>query len=166
MSANRTTSAYAENTISRAGTLRMGVNYLRVRGEYTSAITSVALSMELPPRTRRIPAIQHDSPTNAGTTSAYAENTIVQTIEQPFDRNYLRVRGEYASLPWGDGHQKELPPRARRILTFQLFRHPFAGTTSACAENTESLSCPRWWWGNYLRVRGEYKSISATIVPK
>ncbi len=50
----------------------------------------------------------------------------------------------------------ELPPRARRILQQGIDPSVFAGTTSACAENTSM------WWrhaavgGNYLRVRGEY----------
>ena len=50
-----TTSAYAENTISRAGILRTGGNYLRVRGEYSMGPLIVISKLELPPRTRRIP---------------------------------------------------------------------------------------------------------------
>ena len=59
-----------------------------------------------------------------------------------------------------DSEGKELPPRARRILTFQLFRHPFAGTTSACAENTVNDGEVHQGAGNYLRVRGEYQIFS------
>ena len=38
------------------------------------------------------------------------------------------------------------------------------GTTSACAENTCRLGQIRSWWGNYLRVRGEYRSQQ--VVPR
>ena len=52
-----TTSAYAENT----GIIRVIVsprrNYLRVRGEYISQYSASVRSGELPPRTRRIPAM-------------------------------------------------------------------------------------------------------------
>ena len=33
------------------------------------------------------------------------------------------------------------------------------GTTSACAENTESSGKAWWAMGNYLRVRGEYITV-------
>ena len=51
---------------------------------------------ELPPRARRIQA----KSCNGGS----------------FDRNYLRVRGEYGYRPIAGTHPRELPPRARRIL--------------------------------------------------
>ena len=56
----------------------------------------------------------------------------------------------------------------------RIFERPFyrklhqpgeIGTTSACAENTPA---PTWWSGhyrNYLRVRGEYITITATEAP-
>ena len=55
----------------------------------------------------------------------------------------------------------ELPPRARRILACDQLAPLLAGTTSACAENTTVV--PPWGGdhGNYLRVRGEYKSSSS-----
>ena len=71
----------------------------------------------------------------------------------------------------------ELPPRARRILNKIFLRGRPLGTTSACAENTQTETGKRLWgeelpprarriptmilssaltnW-NYLRVRGEY----------
>ena len=49
-----TTSACAENTLSSCSLQNHYRNYLRVRGEYTSATISEALSTELPPRARRI----------------------------------------------------------------------------------------------------------------
>ena len=90
-----TTSAYAENTISRAGILRTGGNYLRVRGEYWTALRAETLDGELPPRTRRIHAGGVFIVRNGGTTSAYAENTSALTGLGWGDWNYLRVRGEY-----------------------------------------------------------------------
>ena len=50
----------------------------------------------------------------------------------------------------------ELPPRARRILLICPVRACAGGTTSACAENTESSGAVPGLPRNYLRVRGEY----------
>ena len=66
------------------------------------------------------------------------------------------MRGEYRFLErcwWAWG---ELPPRARRIPTTQLFVVVVVGTTSACAENTYGVSSSVSVVWNYLRVRGEY----------
>ena len=50
----------------------------------------------------------------------------------------------------------ELPPRARRILSISPVFYGKFGTTSACAENTQSCAHRSPRHGNYLRVRGEY----------
>ena len=55
-----------------------------------------------------------------------------------------------------DQYLTELPPRARRILGKDFLGDFFIGTTSACAENTESFGVVGDVMGNYLRVRGEY----------
>ena len=70
-------------------------NYLRVRGEYVSGRNILCLSLELPPRTRRIPPSKMRHSNLLGTTSAYAENTMRVPTAQSLRRNYLRVRGEY-----------------------------------------------------------------------
>ena len=72
---NGTTSAYAENTELIADTSLEDGNYLRVRGEYCRTYGERGRSSELPPRTRRIPAGAEILGCDAGTTSAYAENT-------------------------------------------------------------------------------------------
>ena len=51
-------------------------NYLRVRGEYNLVARKRITQMELPPRARRIHAIEADSTYYSGTTSACAENTL------------------------------------------------------------------------------------------
>ena len=72
----------------------------------------------------------------AGTTSAYAENTVLCPVVVLGPGNYLRVRGEYR-LPHHDcGRPGELPPRARRIPSCGMATRRPQGTTSACAENT------------------------------
>ena len=71
-----------------------------------------------------------------GTTSACAENTYYRRVDGEFTRNYLRVRGEYATLPQTSVTGLELPPRARRIRNGGHFPQHIQGTTSACAENT------------------------------
>ena len=111
---------------------------------------------ELPPRARRIPDDFRDTPGPDGTTSACAENTHPTPPENPRERNYLRVRGEYRwwflpQLLFG-----ELPPRARRIPCCPRSPTGKSGTTSACAENTRQCCGFRLITGNYLRVRGEY----------
>ena len=55
----------------------------------------------------------------------------------------------------------ELPPRARRIPSTLVEAGPIVGTTSACAENTDSGKRASAYQGNYLRVRGEYRGISS-----
>ena len=70
-----TTSACAENTLSVAPGLRVGGNYLRVRGEYNQGKRPNHGSEELPPRARRIPARTIVPAVGGGTTSACAENT-------------------------------------------------------------------------------------------
>ena len=55
----------------------------------------------------------------------------------------------------------ELPPRARRILSWLKLAFHILGTTSACAENTILHAPFDWAIGNYLRVRGEYKRLEA-----
>ena len=97
---------------------------------------------------------------NAGTTSAYAENT--ESISGSRDRsgNYLRVRGEYEIKPNGGTKDKELPPRTRRIPAANWLWTTILGTTSAYAENTPNHYASYPADRNYLRVRGEYRSIN------
>ena len=90
-----TTSACAENTVPPpCGTASIG-NYLRVRGEYLTIVSTSPPIRELPPRARRIPIIYCLCESEAGTTSACAENTPSAHKEHPYPGNYLRVRGEY-----------------------------------------------------------------------
>ena len=133
-----TTSACAENTLLLRQPTRRQWNYLRVRGEYSIASTWRGSSAELPPRARRIHRRPPTACCETGTTSACAENTWRRRLALGFNRNYLRVRGEYCS--------------------FGFPLRNLSGTTSACAENTPSppTATPTMW--NYLRVRGEYRS--------
>ena len=92
----------------------------------------------------------------SGTTSACAENTPI---------NYLRVRGEYPFREFLRSSTLELPPRARRIRDTNVGRGDYCGTTSACAENTSSLSSALVGGRNYLRARGEYETAIIRIEP-
>ena len=74
------------------------------------------------------------------------------------------MRGEYLSRLRGRTPHWELPPRARRILTFTRDIEGLEGTTSACAENTCSRGCIPRRLRNYLRVRGEYGQSSCAII--
>ena len=151
-----TTSAYAENTFGGLVLSPPNGNYLRVRGEYLSAASLALPLAELPPRTRRIPRINQLLGELIGTTSAYAENTALKPPKRLLPRNYLRVRGEYASPHCRSHPPKELPPRTRRIRRGFLMVSVRVGTTSAYAENTFELGLVISAHGNYLRVRGEY----------
>ena len=73
-----------------------------------------------------------------GTTSACAENTQRANAASNVAGNYLRVRGEYPQTRLITSSTSELPPRARRIPEACGFAGTVDGTTSACAENTES----------------------------
>ena len=128
-----------------------------MRGEYSYLLILTYWPAELPPRARRIPLHALVSEQTNGTTSACAENTPSAACGSPSAWNYLRVRGEYncgSSAAWV---VKELPPRARRILTLTLKNPLPGGTTSACAENTPLTPAEVATGGNYLRVRGEYR---------
>ena len=70
-------------------------NYLRVRGEYLSRGVEQLANEELPPRARRIQLATLQPLQHCGTTSACAENTLREHAHGGFNRNYLRVRGEY-----------------------------------------------------------------------
>ena len=71
-----TTSACAENTTLLPLIIIVGVNYLRVRGEYKSPQMLPPVNWELPPRARRIRSARIRAPRTSGTTSACAENTL------------------------------------------------------------------------------------------
>ena len=157
-----TTSAYAENTWWEVSMPSMVWNYLRVRGEYSFRGKNVVSGLELPPRARRIRRGPREENRNAGTTSAYAENTAVSSVAAMTARNYLRVRGEYSPNPDPVWLSAELPPRTRRILAHELGVTILMGTTSAYAENTADDVYVALHQRNYLRVRGEYDSFSSS----
>ena len=152
-----TTSACAENTRHDTRRPDPAGNYLRVRGEYRFGFWGWGLSLELPPRARRIRCRGWGLVYRLGTTSACAENTFERGFECCEGGNYLRVRGEYSWASAGFTPNPELPPRARRIRAGAGVGDFLIGTTSACAENTGSRGRPPEPPGNYLRVRGEYR---------
>ena len=117
--------------------------------------------MELPPRARRIPTAEVAGAIASRTTSACAENTFIELAIAGYIRNYLRVRGEYFTAFTQSGSCRELPPRARRIPTRENLIQQNRGTTSACAENTTPDPLNAKTHGNYLRVRGEYRTCGA-----
>ena len=151
-----TTSAHAENTPPALRKCFRSWNYLRARGEYHVNPARVPLSLELPPRTRRILFFLVCVERVIGTTSAHAENTKYQWWRLCPGRNYLRARGEYAWDAIAAGINWELPPRTRRILLPKKPPHPRTGTTSAHAENTIETDSKTALARNYLRARGEY----------
>ena len=113
-----TTSACAENTFRQHTVIVLAWNYLRVRGEYLTGVNINMLSVELPPRARRIRLSPLPPDPRVGTTSACAENTKWFWDHRHCARNYLRVRGEYLGLGRLGYQSRELPPRARRILAW------------------------------------------------
>ena len=136
MRGNGTTSACAENTMGQRMVSYRNGNYLRMRGEYRFSNPPSTLIAELPPHARRIPPGPDVKQITTGTTSACAENTYGPAIAHFAQRNYLRMRGEYAVLSIGAPYAEELPPHARRIRLCAPWFQQRRGTTSACAENT------------------------------
>ena len=120
--------------------------------------------MELPPRARRIRKSHSLRSGLKGTTSACAENTREARSLATGNGNYLRVRGEYPLLCVTLRGRMELPPRARRIPAGKKTLRRWAGTTSACAENTAYAGSILPTTGNYLRVRGEYLPAVQVLV--
>ena len=57
-------------------------------------------------------------------------------LTKSWERNYLRMRGEYELEKLVVAASEELPPHARRIPEALTAAHMTPGTTSACAENT------------------------------
>ena len=94
-----TTSACAENTRGYENRGKVNGNYLRVRGEYCILCGWLHSIRELPPRARRIHRQAALPNLRIGTTSACAENTIRSVMLSCWNRNYLRVRGEYRPKP-------------------------------------------------------------------
>ena len=131
-----TTSAHAENTIKRCRIGGCWRNYLRARGEYLQIQHRIIERLELPPRTRRIPALRRAPMRSTGTTSAHAENTDSCLLCGGVGGNYLRARGEYLHDSGSAIFSQELPPRTRRIPARFGVGDFFPGTTSAHAENT------------------------------
>ena len=160
-----TTSACAENTLKILTDLGVNRNYLRVRGEYGTGAAMSSIRWELPPRARRILFSAASSFFVLGTTSACAENTVHGDSDAAYFRNYLRVRGEYATILAAVEPHLELPPRARRILSGNHQPVFSGGTTSACAENTPMCHPKGLPAGNYLRVRGEYRQCLVASNP-
>ena len=134
-----------------------------MRGEYLRLMQYRKALLELPPHARRIPEDFTTETAETGTTSACAENTCGNSNPISHQRNYLRMRGEYAGVISELAPNRELPPHARRIPSNLIPKRHNTGTTSACAENTR-LRCRKstLTW-NYLRMRGEYLVIEAPI---
>ena len=160
-----TTSAHAENTLPIELMPHFPRNYLRARGEYCRQRPRSWPAPELPPRTRRILTSTLPKAKKIGTTSAHAENTIINELHATKNRNYLRARGEYSAGLKGFSSCMELPPRTRRIPEGQVTYQGLVGTTSAHAENTFTLVSIKVCSGNYLRARGEYPNPAAQTVP-
>ena len=137
-----------------------GRNYLRVRGEYCGGFATMCWGVELPPRARRIRDGVVVTPVEIGTTSACAENTGHTQKGSAMYRNYLRVRGEYRKVIYHFWRGMELPPRARRIPWVTAYPTWGLGTTPACAENTHPMPPENLRGRNYLRVRGEYVTVT------
>ena len=164
MNSQGTTSAYAENTKLHRHWGFLKQNYLRVRGEYPRTGKVRITLWELPPRTRRIQALDGIERSLRGTTSAYAENTKNVWHGENCSQNYLRVRGEYPHPSTHATAHAELPPRTRRIPDQAFDGGGRLGTTSAYAENTACSRSLAANIRNYLRVRGEYDPPMASIV--
>ena len=161
-----TTSAHAENTGNLADREHARGNYLRARGEYRRAVAGLAKMLELPPRTRRILGGWCGERAFGGTTSAHAENTSPSMKMSTSTWNYLRARGEYITCSCFVLSTTELPPRTRRILQVEKILLLPLGTTSAHAENTDTLLGHKEYSGNYLRARGEYIGVDPQGRPK
>ena len=72
-----TTSAYAEKRSGWGHLPPLFGNYLRIRGEESAGSALGCVQSELPPHTRRRAPVCHPTRTGRGTTSAYAEKSLI-----------------------------------------------------------------------------------------
>ena len=94
----RITSACAEKSVLLAvPTLSIG-NYLRMRGEENPLRPANSQIAELPPHARRRDQLTLHSIRVIGITSACAEKSRFNVREGRVSLNYLRMRGEEASI--------------------------------------------------------------------
>ena len=71
------------------------------------------------------------------------------------------MRGEEAGRPRSSFPRMELPPHARRREPAFAVDVDFAGITSACAEKSGRKRLNNRDCGNYLRMRGEERSLTS-----
>ena len=129
------TSACAEKSDFLSSATSTARNYLRMRGEESTAAARFMRRPELPPHARR-----------RATTAAIVSGS---------DGNYLRMRGEELSAAMSAAPPRELPPHARRREMLEKAIKSARGITSACAEKRPASMLDATLSGNYLRMRGE-----------
>ncbi len=110
----RGTSARAERTLERIGTMRRSVGYLRSRGEDRTRARGWPSPGGVPPLARRGPVPHRDpAPLHRGT-SARAERTTPRPQTPLCRPGYLRSRGEDSSSACRSASSAGVPPLARR----------------------------------------------------
>ena len=135
-----------------------------MRGEEKPRGNNKRERLEIPPHARRRVSLTLCSPLFIRNTSACAEKRGISTTIQERKRKYLRMRGEEMSSISMTLVALEIPPHARRRVSYGLINEAFKGNTSACAEKRPgSLPVLPYQW-KYLRMRGEEMPAAGLVL--
>ena len=134
------TSACAEQTRLSRRTRSSTRDHLRVCGADRLITPDTKVLAGSPPRVRSRPERSPAPVGRCGITSACAEQTRPATRAGFSARDHLRVCGADQGDHGGAGRRVGSPPRVRSRLKCRLTLHSGLGITSACAEQTRSLT--------------------------
>ena len=139
----RITSACAEQTVARSMPACPNWDHLRVCGADYAGTTGTMPDSGSPPRVR--------------------SRRTVPFLRRAAGRDHLRVCGADDRAGCGAEERTGSPPRVRSRHRHALLARPFAGITSACAEQTNGTSTEGLLSGDHLRVCGADMSMGLTV---
>ena len=148
------TSACAEQTGRRHRCYSAGRDHLRVCGADAHAGRGGTAHHGSPPRVRSRPASKNAQKTEAGITSACAEQTPAYRLRASVHADHLRVCGADIVRLIDHDVREGSPPRVRSRRLPRQWRFRGVRITSACAEQTLIDTLHRVISGDHLRVCG------------
>ena len=161
---HRITSACAENTSHAQTRGTPSRNHLRMCGEHFPVVQDIQSNLGSPPHVRRTHIIINKIFDDSGITSACAENTYQQKIEEITAEDHLRMCGEHFLNNCSTCHNLGSPPHVRRTLLVDDQQTGVWGITSACAENTAPDLAVTNSLKDHLRMCGEHATTKSILV--
>ena len=151
---SRITSACAEQTVTSRRASCWNRDHLRVCGADTNFRKVFTVIWGSPPRVRSRPDIQTFRDSQAGITSACAEQTAAILGRSCLLGDHLRVCGADDQFQPGEWVGRGSPPRVRSRPFVEPVTLTFARITSACAEQTLWRRSTSSLTRDHLRVCG------------